>query len=411
MDLIDSCIQEARPEEDVFLSDIIAALDLQQFLTRVLSEPVCRAFEAIIQVCRRRILVTLDGFDTAFDEFRRTGIDHYYADELLEDRAHMEIEWVRSLLHLVMEIKHDYRRPEPFYGLLDFCLTIPKDRFLEIMQIERDSYIYHDRYTELNWSGPELAILLRKRLELLTGYRTEKKLDVQQRLSQVIDKNFANIPKESYVYAGGRKHFMPLFLYVLRHTFWRPRDILFYFARILAVAKDMHERKYLMTDDVVRKIVKDTTMSVISSEFIGEFRSTVTNIREIIEVFKGHKQIMSYEETQACLAKAQFVLSNRTEGMKDCRSKFIFLYQIGFLGFDVDEDMKNRYGIECKQAFYFNEGTIPLRVLDTPGFSKCRFVVHPVFCEYLQLDTMSQEATLDFDWDYLRRTEPFIFGL
>lgn len=410
VDFINLCIQKARPDEDVFFSDITARFDLKQFLINSLSEEVVTAFNEIISVCRRRILVALDGFDTAFDEFRQISIQHYSSSNLLEERSRLEIEWVRTLLHLVMEIKHDYRGTNPFYNLLDFCLTIPKDRFLEIMERERDSYIYHSRYIELNWSGLELAILLRRRLEVLTSYKTNEKLNVEERLSQVIEKKYPNIPKESYVSVGGKTYRMPLFLYVLRHTFWRPRDILFYYARILAVARDMHKRNHEMTGDVVRRIVKDTTIHVINSEFINEFKSTLINIKEIIDTFIGYKQILSYNELQDALSKIHFKFSHKPEEVKDFKSKVIFLYEIGFLGFEVNEEMKNRYSIECKQAFYFNEGEIPLRIINTPHFDKCSFVIHPIFCEYLQLDISKQDVTLYFNWEYLHKMELLLFA-
>ena len=73
--------------------------------------------------------------------------------------------------------------------------------------------------------------------------------------------------------------------------------------------------------------------------------------------------------------------------------------------------MKNRYSIECKQAFSFNEGEIPLRIIDTPLFDKCSFVIHPIFCEYLQLDTSNQDITLYFDWGYLRKMESLLFAI
>jgi hypothetical protein len=58
--------------------------------------------------------------------------------------------------------------------MLDFCIAVPKDRYLEIQRIERDSYRNWHRGVPLNWSGIELAILLRKRLEVLTGKKTHK---------------------------------------------------------------------------------------------------------------------------------------------------------------------------------------------------------------------------------------------
>lgn len=78
---------------------------------------------------------------------------------------------------------------------------------------------------------------------------------------------FPNIDSESFVKLKDQIHKIPLFLYILRHTFWRPRDILFYYAAILASSKDYKQRKLDLTTEGIRKIVKEHTYKVIETEF------------------------------------------------------------------------------------------------------------------------------------------------
>lgn len=404
----DHCVAFARPDEKHFIADITARFNVEEFLTFALGAIVKDSTRRLLDVCRRRVLVSLDGFDTAFDEFRKISVGQYPADARL-DRSRFEIDWLRSLLHLVVEIKQNHASDNALYRILDFCLTVPKDRYMEIEAIERDAYLYRNRCVQLNWSGIELAILIRKRLDTLYNHAGDKRDRPVNRLRAVMAiPELANIPDTVSCTVGGKTYELPLFIYLLRHTFWRPRDILYYYARILAVAKDMRDRKHDMTSDVVRRIVKDTTYDIINQEFINEFQSSISNIRQVIETFRGMPQILSHDDVVTTLNKVEFADASGSGNPRDASVKIRFLYDIGFLGFEVDERIRNRFSIRANQAFYFNEGDMPLRILTSPMLGACRLVIHPVFVEYLQLDTSRQNLTLNLDWDYLREMEALL---
>lgn len=409
VDFIDSCINSARNNDKSFIPDLAATFNINRFLDFSLGKNIVKAFYDIIDVCRRRILITLDGFDTAFDEFRLTSIKEYSGVKM-QDRSLLEIEWLRSLLHLSLEIKQDHNASNKFYQLIDLCFTIPKDRFIEIEDTDRDSYIYHNRCTELNWTGIELAILVRKRLEVINNIRTDK-LSHDKRLASVLQSSYSNIPTDIKTTVGKREYIVTLFIYILKHTFWRPRDVLFYFARIIALSKNMKEMKQHMSSDTIKRIVKDTTYDIINSEFINEFKSTLINIKDIVLLFQGKKQILTFKEIEEVLSTIKFHLSHQKEGVNDIKSKIALLYEIGFLGFDVISELRERYSINAEEAFYFNEGNVPLKALNTLLIDKCNFVIHPIFCEYLQLDTSQNRLTLNYSWDYLRERDLLQFLL
>jgi len=95
---------------------------------------------------------------------------------------------------------------------------------MEIMSNERDAYRYIGKYHDIKWSGIELAIMLRKRLEVIIGESTNKDDRPPARLDWIL-RQFPCIPQRSLVSVGGKEYEMSVFIDVLRHSFWRPREI------------------------------------------------------------------------------------------------------------------------------------------------------------------------------------------
>src|SRR5574341_1248852 len=89
--------------------------------------------------------------------------------------------------------------------------------------------------------------------------------------------------------------------------------------------------------------------------------------------------------------------------------KIEFLYRIGFLGMMADKEMMTRLGLLTNHAFYFNEGDTPLGTISTEGFKKYQFIIHPIFSEYLALDTSQNELIMNYSWKYLHETEAISF--
>src|SRR5690606_17254279 len=212
-------------------------------------------------------------------------------------RANFEVDWLNSLLLLILNQGINQRdESKLFYKTLHYCITIPKDRFLEIRKVDRDTFRHHGRFAPLNWSGIELAEFLRKRLEHLENGKSNRLNTPDLRLSETLENYYGHIPQDIQFDFNGRQYTIPLFFYILRHTFWRPRDILFYYTNILSLAKELKFKKSEITSEKIRYIVKVTTIKVIKSEFINEFSTSYDNIEEVIGKFKNKKQILTYLE-------------------------------------------------------------------------------------------------------------------
>jgi len=402
---IEECIRHSRSEEKYFRSDLQLYFQRNRFLESFFGKQVLNSFYLIVETVREKFLLTLDGFDSAFDNFRRISI---LKKNNLKRKAIFEVEWLRAFLQLVLKIAQK-NRYEILQKKMDFCITVPHDRFIEILKSERDSYIYYNRYKKLKWSGIELAILLRKRLEHLTQTTIEKELRPEDRLNNVLKKHFKYIPIDVNLNFNGKQYIMPLFMYVLRHTFWRPRDVLLYYARIISVCKSLKDRTQEVNTEILRRIIKDVTREIINSEFINEFSSTITNIEDIISIFARQPQVLSYDTLTIILAKINFDFALGTKDWGSIEDKIKLLYEIGFLGVYADKQMIQRIPLKMEHCFYFNEGEEPIRLIGGKGFEGYNFIIHPVFCEYLMLDTSKNELILQFSWRYLHETEAFLF--
>lgn len=397
----ESCIDQSRADPKYFYSDIQLRFARLAYLRYLFGEEPLVALEDILASMRRKFLITLDGFDTKFDMFRRRSIVEYQTE--LHARANFEIDWLRSLLLLILGMK---QTPSArLHDLVQVCITVPLDRFQEIQMTERDSYRYHNRHCSLNWTGIELAILLRKRLEELAQTSSDKLKSAEERLALVLKQKFPHVPADVHFEYNGRTYDMPVFLYVLRHTFWRPRDILLYYAKIIAAAEDLRRRKVKMTTEAVRRAVKEATFDVIQSEFINEFASSFISVKEVISAFAKQRQFLTYDEVGGLIGNVDFRFAIGTDVVKKLDDKIEHLFSIGFLGILVSDELKERFDIQHHHAFYFNEGNALMRTLVDRRFEKFVFIVHPVFAEFLELDTSARELVLELSWKYLHEME------
>lgn len=402
-DGVRDAIQDARTGDSAkFAYDIATHTEPDYLLREAITAGAFHALEAAVQKRSSKFLVSFDGFDTALEEFRvRTQRDISDLEEQ-QRRTNYELNWLKGFTHIAIEMKSSARRSFLSHWI-DFCATIPKDRFMEIRDDERDAYVYIGKFHEIRWSAIELAILLAKRLEAHFPGSHRGGGAPQDRLKNILQARFPYIPLETTTYVSDSPYVLPLFIDVLRHTFWRPREILIYFAKIIAVLKDIKKKNIELTYFAVSKCISDTTRSIIKTEFFSEFQRHCTNLKVIIEKFRGSKQILSREQIEKILGGVPFQFVDREEMKLPTNLKF--LYEIGFLGLEADESFALRMKLLNRDVFWFNAGDDPFDVAAGENFANCRFVIHPIFCEYLDLDVSSQRMTLWFDWEYLHQQE------
>ncbi|MDQ3749691.1 MAG: hypothetical protein M3367_11900 [Acidobacteriota bacterium] len=411
-EFIDYCIDSARP--DLFEADIENKFNMQQYFEFSLGDKVLRELNIILENFRKGFLITFDGFDTEIEKFRDEKF--YFEDDSLEAKVSFEIEWLHSLLLLINNIKQMER--DLLSEKVGFCLMIPNHRFLEILREDIDRYRFLHKRKFLIWTGVELVLFLRKRLEI--GFydeeerkknrsRIENKHPIET-LREIMTSTITFLPETIEFEFNGKTLKMPLFLYVLRHTLWRPRDILIYYAHLLSIGLESLENKHEVTSETVRISVANSTEYVIRDDFIGEFKGTLRNFEEILNSFHRSKQKLSFEEIEEKIGTQDFnfVAAPNEAFHKDILQKVKFLYQIGFLGISVNDKLKERYDSFSNHVFIFNEGAKILSKATHETINEYEFIIHPLFCEFLELETKHNEFISEYTWSYIKDLEGYM---
>jgi hypothetical protein len=162
---VDKAIRESSNSVDKFIASVMAATSAKKLVQRCFPRSVHDALNDVARHCKRKFMFSFDGFDTRYEQFRHDTL-LLHDQKLVDFRLNFEADWLRGLIHVVQDIRTNKYHGD-LNGAIDFFLTIPKDRFLEIKDIERDAYIYRARHSLIGWTAIELMIMLRKRLELV----------------------------------------------------------------------------------------------------------------------------------------------------------------------------------------------------------------------------------------------------
>ncbi|MEJ0088762.1 MAG: hypothetical protein WDM80_03270 [Limisphaerales bacterium] len=384
------------------LSQVISKFTAEAYLHFLLGREAFSVLQEIVELCERKVLLTLDDFDTVFDAFRKRATD----DADRRNRARIEVDWLRSLLILVNDIKTRKISVHHCFRTIDFCLTIPQDRFVEIEHSDRDGYRYHQATANILWTGIELCELLILRLQKMTDY-TCKKTTTKERFEEILEEKWPELPTEISFSFNGFPIRISLFNYILRHTFWRPRDVLLYFGSLLAAALNIRDKGEKIDSEVVRRIISETTRRIIGTEFLREYETAIYSLEHVIKAFTSSPQAMTYEDLHTIIGKISFGVTAEDEEKVDMDRKIELLYEIGFLGVQFDSKLREtlNLGSEC---FYFNEGRTPLKAIKQSNYKSGKFVVHPIFAEHLLLDYSKNSFLLNFSWEYISRTHSII---
>lgn len=390
------------------LSSLPARLSARRFIEHVFGKQLVKAVQALAN--EGTTLITLDGIDSAFHDYRmeymRFGVQE--TDDYYQGRARVELDLVKALMRLVANVKAK-PRDFPVLSTCEFCVTIPLDLYQEIKwHHERDSYQLLASCRSLDWSGPELALMLRKRLEKLNGIQItkEKFYSPRERLLELLDDCYPGLPKEIPVEIGGRRLVFPIFIYVLRHTFWRPREIIFHFVGLVS-SFEYFRGDAPITESDVKAIVKEQAKALVASEFIDEFKSTITNIEAIIEHLRGGPQYYPYDRFITILESIDFnfYLNPHATEQSAAVRKLRLLYEIGFAGIRLTDSQMSKHS-RPRNVFSFCEGVVIFDELQKEGFDGANVCINPAFIEYLNIKIdPNQEIALNIDWEYLRENE------
>ena len=216
-----------KANSDTLITSVYNNLTSVAILETLFGKKLFLAFRSSIKRCKRKILIAIDGFDPHSEDFRRKTSS--LRNQNLEEynlRKEFEVLFYRELMIAISDIKSNHCSDsyKDIFSIVHFCIIIPQDRYDEIKLVDRD--IAKKNYTCLSWDAYDLLSMLIKRLEYYFDIPTHDNSDLLQQFNHILKTYLPQIPTEVKIAIDGYSYSMPLFNYILRLSFWRPRDII-----------------------------------------------------------------------------------------------------------------------------------------------------------------------------------------
>jgi hypothetical protein len=324
---------------------------------------------------QKRTLITLDKFDDFYDEFYRRS----RKDKHAENRREFLLSLLQGLVLAARDISRDSR-----FRWLDAILTIPMDKFLELHLRERvdleNSYVLR-----LEWKPEELLDFVNRRIAYALELEPGKKDSAWEILFpfDVTNGRVREVKENS-------------FLYIVRHSLWKPREIQTYLSSIFEM---MDEARTPADEEMFRRVAKTESEKLIRQEFLEEFQSEYPGILKVLKKIENLslKSVMPYEDLCHKLSGLSLFddLSTPDEIM-------LRLFHTGVLGVrqvtpaprkgstdatvtQNKEEVLYRYCYNCMVSDPFTQGI--------------NVAFHPMFFEYLSISHTEKYVVNQLTWE------------
>lgn len=383
-----------------YVNNINANSIIKQFLGRWF-----KSYINALKQCKKKILLCLDGFDVTSEDFRintvRLKKKNY---EEFSSRTYFEELYYRSLMLTVNKLKEETfgNSIDIFRGCMDFCILLPQDRIDQIHNIDRDNA--KRRFSYLNWDAYELFEMLAKRLEYVYKITSPSNFNPKERIKYVLSQKACRLPDTIEVSINGYMYNFDLLNYILRLTFWRPREIILHIARLIKINKRAEKLDIPINNKTIKAELTGSSEKIITDELIYEYKHVFYNLNEILSEFANSKIIWNTGKFVEKLSQIEFetVLA---EDNGSVESKINILYQLGIIGLYFEKNDFKNSGYECNICFVFNEGLDPIKSLTNVKnytTTKSKIIFNPIFSKKLSLEYNVSEPIGDFSWDYIQ---------
>lgn len=414
VELVDDHFQSALREitdGELILTSFAGKFTVKAIIEKAFGSKNIKEFIRALSKCKRKIMISLDGFDTHSEDFRsktetmKTNVEEY------NNRREYEQYFFRTLIEVVTKLKsHDTRDDvtSAFGEFIDFCIVLPKDRYDIIIENDRDSF--KKKFGNLSWSGLELEELAAKRLEYLastidSSFKVNQTLNPTERLNTALA-FFSGLPTSIEMKVNDNVIRMSLFNYILRASFWRPRDIISNLSIIMAQMVRKTEGRWKsdgnsLNEDDIKLSIKSNTEKIINEEFIGEYKHVFHNLDDVLRELQGSKEQMSIQEFMNILKGIRF------DAMFDYdlnipENKLRILYQLGVIGLLYSKQEAKRQHYLSHVCFEFNEGMTPLEDFFKHDKANISIIFNLIFTRRLMLQYNTDELIGNWSDDYMK---------
>jgi len=247
-------------------------------------------------------------------------------------------------------------------------------------------------------------------MEFVLGMQASEELSPKQRFEMAITRLMPKIPLTIRIKLTGTvgekvncaEYEIGLFQYILSLSLWRPRDVLTHLDFLYGLQESDGTRERV-DDYTLCELLINATNAIIDKEFFTEYRYAFPNIEKVLNALSGQNILSSSKEFFTVLNRIKFVTLFDVDDEK-VLEKVKILYELGVIGFWLNEPMQKKYAYNCRSCFIFNEGIRPLQILSSdfnPEKDEISFIINPMFFHRLHLNMNIEEPVGDYSWDYL----------
>lgn len=395
-----------KADDVTFMTSIKANMNVQTVLEMFVGKRLFLNFLAALSACEKKILISLDGFDTHSEDFRRNtrSMQHNNTNDYVK-RNEFESIFYRSIVNVVKRFKSNSYSAiiNSITNKIDFCIVLPQDRLDQIKEIDRDASKI--KCCALAWDAFDLLKMLVLRLESYYEVEPITSQNMLERFHRVLKEKIPKIPNSIIINIDGRQCDFDLFNYMLRLSFWRPRDILLHFISLLELVKNSENVGLGIDDRMIKEALAQSARKIIDEEFIQEYRNVFYNLKDVLNSFRNNQNLLSLSDFFNIIDKIRFDASFYYD-CNDKKSKALILYQLGVIGLRFDEKSIENRGYSHHYCFYFNEGLSPIydTIIDRTTLSDdVEIVINPLFCKMFNISINAHELICNYDWEYIQK--------
>jgi hypothetical protein len=277
-EVVERVLEENFPNVSLLLARLI-----QEILDRV-GDPLekqlvdlASKINPILSRLDKKIYLRLDKFDDYYDKFYGEIVSHNTT--ISPDEARHRKSFLRKLLEGLVLAARDIRDYEAF-AFTDILIAIPQDKFLEL-ELREGMDLILSRVVQIDWTPTELFDMVNRRIHAaltLTG--------------RVEDSWYQIFPRTVRNAATGQPE--DSFLYVARHSRWKPREIQMHVVELLERMRRVDDRE--LTDRDFHECIKSSCTKIVEQEFKSEFSKEYPSIHRIIHQLENSsiETVMDY---------------------------------------------------------------------------------------------------------------------
>lgn len=389
-----------------FITSIKTNLNAENIITTFMGLALFKKFCTAFSFCQKKTLISLDGFDTHSEDFRRNtrSLKTSKPDEYIK-RNEFECLFYRSLVNVVMRFKKNKNSNliNLVAGNVDFCIVLPQDRLDQIREIDRD--ISKMKCCGLFWDAYDLLKMLVLRLEENYDVTPSNSQTMLQRFHRILKEKLPQIPNSVEVSVGDRKYEFDLFNYILRLSFWRPRDILLNFISLLELVENSENIGLDIDDKMIKDALTQSASKIIDEEFLQEYQNVFYNLKDVLNSFRGFENIIPISDFFNIIDKIKFDASFSYD-CNNPKNKLLILYQLGVIGLRFDIDSIANRGYTHHICFNFNEGLNPIydTIIDRDTITNdAEIIINPLFCKKFYISINTSELIGNYEWSYIEK--------